>query len=74
MGVTKTNRTHAFIMGFFTTSYITFTIIAINIGFVDNFLFLWLRTWFIAFLLVFPSLIFIAPILEKHLKKVNKIF
>lgn len=71
MGVNKTNRTHALIMGFFTTSYITFSIIAINIGFVANFLFLWLRSWFIAFLLVTPSLLFISPFLEKHLKKVK---
>lgn len=69
MGTVITNRIHNIIMGAFTTSYITFAIVAINIGFVDDFIFFWLRSWFIAFLLLTPSLLFIAPILEKYLKK-----
>lgn len=47
------------------TSYITFTLVALNLGFADNFLFAWLRSWAIAATLVFLSILFVAPIVRK---------
>ncbi|NCT10420.1 MAG: DUF2798 domain-containing protein [Flavobacteriia bacterium] len=52
------------------TSYMTFIIIVVNIGFVYNFLFIWLRSWFIAFVIATPSIHVVAPyIKEKSNKK-----
>jgi phosphate/sulfate permease len=51
------------------TSYMTFVIVAVNIGFVSNFVFMWLRSWFIAFLIATPSIHLIAPYIKE---KVNK--
>lgn len=49
------------------TSYITFCLVAINIGFVADFIWLWLRSWLIAFALALPSLLFLAPFIRKLL-------
>ena len=51
------------------TSYITFTLVAVNVGFVQKFLFIWLRSWLIAFLLTVPSLMFVAPFVKSKLEK-----
>jgi hypothetical protein len=53
--------------GFVVTSYITFTLVAVNVGFVNDFVFIWLRSWFIAFLLAVPSLLFVGPFIRKKL-------
>lgn len=47
------------------TSYITFTLVALNLGFTNKFLFAWLRSWAIAAALAFLSILFIAPIIRK---------
>lgn len=46
------------------TSYMTFIIVAVNIGFVSNFVLMWLRSWFIAFLIATPSIHCIAPYIK----------
>ena len=53
--------------GFVVTSYITFILVAVNVGFVNDFVFIWLRSWFIAFLLAEPSLLFVGPFIRKKL-------
>ncbi|CCG53605.1 Transmembrane protein of unknown function [Flavobacterium indicum GPTSA100-9 = DSM 17447] len=58
----------AFIMALIVTSYISFILVSVNAGFNNNFIFIWLRSWFIAFLLAFPSLLFVAPLVRKKLK------
>ncbi|WP_394883190.1 DUF2798 domain-containing protein [Gaetbulibacter sp. M235] len=71
--MTRSKLKHSAFLAIFTTSYITFTIIAVNIGFVYNFIFIWLRSWLIAIFLSLPSLLFITPVIEKHIKnKINK--
>jgi len=47
------------------TSYMTFIIIVVNIGFVYNFLFIWLRSWFIAFVIATPSIHVVAPYIKE---------
>ena len=56
------------IMAFIVTSYVSFTLVFINIGFEGDFVFIWLRSWLIAFLLATPSLLIIAPLLRKKMK------
>jgi hypothetical protein len=66
--MTKAQVKYALVTGLTVTSYITFTLIAINSGFKNHFLLTWLRSWFIAYLLVVPSLLFVAPFIRKRLK------
>jgi len=62
----------ALIMGVITTSMISFVLIAINVGFNEKFLQFWLRSWLVSYLLVVPSMLFIAPRVQQlvnHLAK-----
>ncbi len=65
--MTKANLKFAVVTGIVVTSYITFTLVAVNVGFVQNFVFVWLRSWLIAFLLAVPSLLFVAPFIRHKL-------
>lgn len=47
------------------TSYITFILMALNLGFTNMFLQVWLRSWAIAATLVFLSILFVAPVIRK---------
>ena len=66
--ITKSTLKFASVTGLVVTSYITFTLVAVNIGFVNNFISIWLRSWLIAFLLAVPSLLFITPFIREKLK------
>ncbi|MCC6726480.1 MAG: DUF2798 domain-containing protein [Saprospiraceae bacterium] len=66
--MTKPHIKFSFTMGFIVTSYVTFTLVAVNVGFGRQFLFLWLRSWAIAFVLVSLSILYLAPIVRKMLK------
>jgi predicted membrane channel-forming protein YqfA (hemolysin III family) len=65
--MTKPDLTFALITGLIVTSYITFTLVAVNIGFENHFLLIWLRSWLIAYILAVPSLLFVAPFIRKKL-------
>lgn len=51
----------AFIMGIITTGIISFTLISINIGFDENFLARWLKSWSMACVIIVPVILFIGP-------------
>ncbi|MES2134578.1 MAG: DUF2798 domain-containing protein [Bacteroidota bacterium] len=51
----------AMIMGVITTGIISFTLISINVGYVSNFLMIWLRSWGMAYLVVTPAILVIGP-------------
>lgn len=55
----------ALIMGIITTCIISFTLVAVNIGFGPSFIKIWLRSWLIAYLIVIPSLLLIAPRIQR---------
>ncbi|KIC94390.1 DUF2798 domain-containing protein [Flavihumibacter solisilvae] len=65
----------ALIMAMITTSMISFTLIAINVGFTTRFIPIWLRSWSISYVLAVLAMLFIAPrvqvlvgfLLKKHL-------
>ena len=48
-------------MGVVTTGIISFTIIALNLGFTDQFVRLWLRSWGTAYAIVIPNILVIGP-------------
>ena len=57
------------IMAFMVTSYISFTLVIVNVGFTSNFIFIWLRSWLIAFVLATPSLLLVAPLIRDKIDK-----
>ena len=55
----------ALLMGVVTTGIISFTLISINIGFGENFLGTWLRSWGIAYMVCIPILLIIGAQIQK---------
>jgi hypothetical protein len=55
----------AMIMGIVTTGIISFTLISLNIGFVANFLVIWLKSWSVSYLIVIPAILLIGPKVQK---------
>ncbi|WP_229238642.1 DUF2798 domain-containing protein [Dyadobacter sp. Leaf189] len=55
----------AMLMGIITTGVISFTLISVNIGFVANFLVIWLKSWSLAYLLVVPVILVVGPWVQK---------
>ena len=51
----------AIIMGLIATCIISFTLVAVNLGFTDRFFLVWLRSWGLAYMVVIPLLLFLAP-------------
>ena len=51
----------ALIMGMITTAVISFTLIALNIGFSEKFVITWLRSWSVAYVLAVASMLLIGP-------------
>ena len=61
----------ALVMGSITTGIISFSLIAINIGFPKNFIYLWLKSWCLAYLFVIPAILFIAPPIERLVNRIS---
>lgn len=49
------------VMGLITTFFISFTLIAMNVGFVSRFMAIWLRSWGVSYCMVVFAMLFIAP-------------
>ena len=61
----KNKIAFALIMGVVTTGIISFTLISINIGFIEGFLKIWFKSWGIAYLVAIPAILIIAPLIQK---------
>ena len=61
----KKKLVFALTMGVITTGIISFSLIAINLGFNEKFLQVWLKSWLLAYVFVIPAILFIAPQIEK---------
>ncbi|TCI91805.1 DUF2798 domain-containing protein [Tenacibaculum sp. M341] len=59
-------------MGIITTGIISFSLISINLGFNDQFLQVWLKSWLLAYVFVIPAILFIAPLIEKFVDSLFK--
>ncbi|GGN00209.1 hypothetical protein GCM10010967_37990 [Dyadobacter beijingensis] len=64
--------TFAMIMGIITTGIISFTLISVNIGFVANFLVIWLKSWSMSYLIVIPAILLIGPRVQKVVDEMFK--
>jgi Protein of unknown function (DUF2798) len=56
-------------MSSITTLVVTFVLVSVNLGYTSDFLFLWIRSWLIAFIMVGFSILFLAPLIRKRLNK-----
>ncbi len=63
---TETRKRIAFslIMGVITTGVITCTLIAVNFGFNSQFLYVWIKSWLIAYIVVIPIILIVSPFLQ----------
>jgi hypothetical protein len=61
----KSKIAFAMIMGIITTGIISFTLIAINIGFTETFTKIWLKSWGMAYVVVIPAILIIGPLVQK---------
>ena len=59
----------ALIMGVVTTGIISFTIISINIGYKPNFMYIWLKSWGMAYTIVIPVILFVGPQVQKIVER-----
>lgn len=57
----KYKITFALIMGLITTSIISFVLIAINVGFSEKFIIIWLRSWSVSYVLAVTAMLVIGP-------------
>jgi hypothetical protein len=61
----KNKIAFAMIMGIVTTGIISFTLLSINVGFTNQFLSIWMKSWGIAYIVVIPAILIIAPKIQK---------
>jgi hypothetical protein len=62
----------ASVMSLITTFFVTITLVSINVGFTERFLFVWLRSWLIAFVIALLSILFVGPVVRKLLNMDEK--
>ena len=62
----------AMIMGVITAGIISFSLVSINIGFVANFLVIWLKSWIMAYMLVIPVILIVGPRVQKMVEALFK--
>lgn len=56
-------------MGVVTTGIISFVLLAINLGFSNDFALAWLRSWSIGYLIVIPAILLIGPRLQAQVDR-----
>jgi Protein of unknown function (DUF2798) len=68
---TQSKRKIAFaiLMGLVTTGIISFSILAINLGFSQRFLLVWLRSWAMGYVLVIPAILLIGPRVQAQVER-----
>ena len=59
----------ALIMGVITTGVISFAVILRNLGFREDFVHLWVRSWGFGYMVVIPALLIVAPKLQRLVDK-----
>ena len=60
----KRKLAFALLMGVKTTGLISFSLLAINLGFSEDFLSIWLRSWGIGYAIAVPSILLVGPRLQ----------
>lgn len=69
--LTKKEIQFAALMSLVTTFFVTFILVTINVGFTNQFVIVWMRSWIIAFVLVGLAILFLAPIIRNYIHRVD---
>ena len=69
-GALRQRIAFALIMGAITTGIISFAVILRNLGFREDFVHLWIRSWGFGYMVVIPALLLVAPRLQGWVDKV----
>jgi hypothetical protein len=56
-------------MGIVTTGIISFVLLALNLGFSNDFALAWLRSWAIGYVIVIPAILLIGPLLQAQVDR-----
>ena len=62
----------AFFMAFFMSFLMSAIISFFNVGLPDDFFMIWMKAWFMAFIVAFPIVIFVAPAVRKLVGRLIK--
>jgi len=62
----------AFFMALLMSCIMSFVISTFNIGFVNNILSIWLKAWGFAFVVAFPAILLVIPVVRKMMGLVIK--
>jgi hypothetical protein len=57
------------LMGIVTTGVISFALLALNLGFSNEFALAWLRSWAIGYVIVIPAILLIGPPLQAQVDR-----
>ena len=68
----KQRMVFALLMGVVTTGIISFTLVSINIGFVESFFKIWIRSWATAYAVVIPAILFVGPRVQAIVNRIVK--
>jgi hypothetical protein len=60
-----THYVFSFFMALLMSCIMSFVITVFNVGLIDNLLFIWLKAWGFAFMVAFPTINVVAPIVRK---------
>lgn len=55
----------SFFMSLLMSGVMSFCITALNLGWVNNLLLLWLKAWSAAFVIAFPTIVLVTPLVRK---------
>ncbi len=55
----------AFFMAFLMSCLMSFVVTIFNVGFVNNIFNIWLKAWVFSFVIAFPSVIVVSPVVRK---------
>lgn len=65
----KRRTVSALIMGVMTTGTISFVLLAQNLGFSENFVLTWLRSWSTGYAIAVPTMLWIHPRLHAQIER-----
>jgi hypothetical protein len=63
---------HAFFIALLMSCFMSLVISLFNLGLVNDFLTIWLKSWGFAFIVGFPTLVLVSPVVRKLVNLVMK--
>ena len=63
--------TFSLLVTFFMSFVISGVLVVVNLGFIENFFSVWANAWWKAWIVAFPSVLFIIPMVRKIMTLIN---